>query len=98
MPPTLFVILAAPFWSLAHAILDNWSAATTVYCGGIFGYVCYDLTHYFVHHENLPLWYKALKRYHLAHHFVNHELGFGVTSRFWDQVFGTELPLAAKRS
>jgi 4-hydroxysphinganine ceramide fatty acyl 2-hydroxylase len=92
MPPTLFIILATPFWKLAHVLFFyNWYAATAVYCGGIFGYVCYDLTHYFLHHENLPLWYKQLKKYHLEHHFLDYENGFGVTSRFWDDIFGTGL-------
>ncbi|CAK7222743.1 fatty acid alpha-hydroxylase [Sporothrix bragantina] len=94
MPPTLFVVLAAPFWKLAHAIFfHDWYVAATAYCGGIFGYICYDLTHYFLHHQNLPLWYKDLKKYHLAHHFLDYELGFGVTSRFWDVIFGTELKM-----
>ncbi|KAI1634685.1 hypothetical protein F4809DRAFT_617370 [Biscogniauxia mediterranea] len=97
MPPTLFVVLATPFWKLAHAIFYfNWYLGTAVYCGGIFGYICYDLTHYFLHHQNLPLWYKDLKRYHLAHHFLDYELGFGVTSRFWDIVFNTELRMPVK--
>jgi len=94
MPPTLFIILASPFYKLAHAIFFyNWHAALMVYCGGIFGYICYDLTHYFLHHRNLPLYYKQLKKYHLQHHFADFENGFGVTSRFWDRVFGTELDL-----
>ncbi|KAI5927901.1 hypothetical protein F4810DRAFT_645796 [Camillea tinctor] len=97
MPPTLFVVLATPFWKLAHAIFYfNWYLGTAVFCGGIFGYICYDLTHYFLHHQNLPLWYKGLKRYHLAHHFLDYELGFGVTSRFWDVIFNTELRLPVK--
>ncbi|KAK2600177.1 fatty acid alpha-hydroxylase [Conoideocrella luteorostrata] len=97
MPPTLLVILATPFWKLAHTLFCySWYAATAVYCGGIFGYICYDLTHYFLHHENLPLWYKQLKKYHLAHHFLDYELGFGVTSKFWDQIFGTELQTGIK--
>lgn len=96
MPPTLFLALATPFWKLAQAIFPNWNIAAAVFAGGIFGYVCYDLTHYFLHHQNLPLWYKDLKKYHLAHHFLDYELGFGVTSRFWDTVFGTELPMAIK--
>ncbi|KAK0626766.1 inositolphosphorylceramide-B C-26 hydroxylase [Immersiella caudata] len=92
MPPTLFIALATPFWKLAHTLFYwDWSVATTVYCGGIFGYICYDLTHYFLHHQNLPLWYKQLKKYHLEHHFLDYQNGFGVTSRFWDTVFGTEL-------
>lgn len=94
MPPTLFVVLAAPFWKLAHAIFFyNWYAATTVYSGGIFGYICYDLTHYFLHHRKLPSFYQALKKYHLAHHFADYENGFGVTSRFWDWVFDTQLEM-----
>lgn len=52
MPPTLFVVLAAPFWKLAHTLFFyNWYAAVAVYCGGVFGYICYDLTHYFLHHR-----------------------------------------------
>ncbi|KAJ5523932.1 hypothetical protein N7513_009054 [Penicillium frequentans] len=92
MPPTLFVVLAAPFWKLAHTVFFyNWFAALQVFCGGVFGYICYDLTHYFLHHRNLPLHYKELKKYHLQHHYADFENGFGVTSRFWDRVFGTEL-------
>lgn len=52
MPPTLFLVLATPFWKLAHTVFFyNWYAAVAVYCGGIFGYICYDLTHYFLHHK-----------------------------------------------
>lgn len=52
MPPTLFVVLAAPFWKLARTVLYfNWYAALLAYCGGVFGYVCYDMTHYFLHHR-----------------------------------------------
>lgn len=52
MPPTLFIVLATPFWKLAHTLFAyDWNAATAVFCGGIFGYICYDLTHYFLHHR-----------------------------------------------
>lgn len=92
MPPALFVILATPFYKLAHIVFFyNWYAAVLVYCGGVFGYVCYDMTHYFLHHRNLPFYYRELKKYHLQHHFADFDNGFGVTTRFWDRVFGTEL-------
>lgn len=42
---------------------------------------------------SLPSYYRELKKYHLQHHFADYENGFGVTSRFWDRVFGTELGL-----
>ncbi|KAK2762220.1 fatty acid alpha-hydroxylase [Arachnomyces sp. PD_36] len=100
MPPPLFVVLATPFYRLAHILFAyNWYAAIMVYCGGVFGYICYDMTHYFLHHRNLPSYYQQLKKYHLQHHFADYENGFGVTSRMWDVVFGTELqdsPKAAK--
>lgn len=97
MPPTLFIVLATPFWKLAHSIFYwDWSIATTAFCGGITGYIMYDMTHYFLHHQNLPLWYKQLKKYHLAHHFLDYENGFGVTSPFWDIIFGTPLPTVLK--
>ena len=95
MPPTLFIVLAIPFYNLAHFVFAyNRFAAIEVFSGGIFGYICYDLTHYFLHHRNLPLYYRELKKYHLQHHFADFENGFGVTSPFWDRVFGTQLEYA----
>jgi len=92
MPPALFFVLAIPFWKLAHTIFAfNWYIATAVFCGGVFGYVCYDLTHYFLHHRSLPSYFRQLKKYHLQHHFTDYQRGFGVTSKLWDVVFGTEL-------
>lgn len=98
MPPTLFVVLATPFWKLAHTVFAyNWYAATMVYSGGIFGYICYDLTHYFLHHKNLPAYYRELKKYHLKHHFADYTNGFGVTSPFWDKIFGTQLEMTQSK-
>jgi len=98
MPPTLFIALAIPFWKLAQVIFYwNWSIAASVMCGGVFGYVCYDLTHYFLHHKTLPAYWKELKKYHLQHHYMDYENGFGVTSRFWDRIFGTQLAPPPKR-
>ncbi|KAI2622845.1 inositolphosphorylceramide-B C-26 hydroxylase [Xylaria nigripes] len=92
MPPALFLVLATPFWKLAHTVFYfDWHLGTAVFCGGIFGYIVYDMTHYFLHHQKLPSWYQGLKKHHLAHHFLDYELGFGVTSMFWDRVFNTEL-------
>lgn len=47
--------------------------------------------------SSLPLYYKELKKYHLQHHYADFENGFGVTSRFWDRVFGTELETPAPK-
>jgi 4-hydroxysphinganine ceramide fatty acyl 2-hydroxylase len=52
MPPALLFVLAVPFWKLAHTVFFfNWYAAVGAFCGGLFGYTCYDMTHYFLHHR-----------------------------------------------
>ena len=40
---------------------------------------------------SLPTYYKNLKKHHLQHHYKDYENGFGVSSRFWDVVFSTDL-------
>jgi 4-hydroxysphinganine ceramide fatty acyl 2-hydroxylase len=50
-----------------------------------------------ISYDSLPSYYRQLKEYHLQHHFADHQNGFGVTSRLWDRVFGTELQMPASR-
>ncbi|CDF89558.1 ZYBA0S04-07184g1_1 [Zygosaccharomyces bailii CLIB 213] len=90
MPPTLGFILCAPFYKTVFALLPRYWAYSG-FAGGLFGYICYDLTHYFLHHVKLPSFMRKLKKYHLEHHYKNYQLGFGVTSWYWDTVFGTYL-------
>lgn len=91
MPPALLVVLAYPWITLAHMLFPS-SAAFAVVAGGMFGYVCYDMTHYYVHHAKvIPFHFKEMKKYHLAHHYKDFEAGYGITSKFWDYVFSTVL-------
>ncbi|CAG8827154.1 13134_t:CDS:1, partial [Dentiscutata erythropus] len=56
--------------------------------GATFGYICYDLTHYHLHHArpfNSHL--REMKTYHMNHHYKNYDLGFGITNKFWDKMF-----------
>ena len=83
MPPTLFLVLAIPFWKLAHTVFWwDWYVAVTVFSGGIFGYICYDCTHFWLHHKQLPSYVRDLKKYHLAHHYQNFELGQVLQTHF----------------
>ena len=66
----------------------------TLKTGVIFGYIGYDLTHYFIHHSSPKEGYfKFVKMYHMAHHYRDGEAGFGVSQKFWDIIFRTELDL-----
>lgn len=63
-----------------------------VKCGCALGYVMYDMIHYFIHHSSPKTGYfKFVKMYHMQHHYRNGELGYGVSSKFWDIIFRTEL-------
>ena len=95
MPPALFVCLALPLVKLAFLIFPYYYALAVI-SGTVTGYICYDCTHYVLHHQHLPAFWRSLKSYHLAHHYKNYELGYGVTSSFWDHIFGTVLDIGSK--
>ncbi|WVQ62658.1 uncharacterized protein L199_000805 [Kwoniella botswanensis] len=90
MPPLLFFVLQTPFTRLAHLLFPK-AIANGIISGSFAMYVMYDMGHYALHHTKLPAYLAEMKRYHLAHHYKNFELGFGVTSKVWDYVFGTML-------
>ncbi|CAO1630397.1 unnamed protein product [Jaminaea pallidilutea] len=92
MPPLLFFVLSYPFTRLAYLIFPTAALANGIIAGAFAMYVGYDMTHYALHHTKLPAYFKEMKAYHLKHHYVSEELGFGVTSKVWDYVFGTLLP------
>ena len=53
-------------------------------------YLAYDLLHYASHagalRGRVP---RFLRQHHLTHHYRMPETRFGVSSPFWDRVFGT---------
>jgi dihydroceramide fatty acyl 2-hydroxylase len=89
MPPAVSIPLAALFL-LGFSLLFGTPAAYPIFGGFIGGYLVYDYTHYYVHHfvpkSELG---KRLREQHMRHHFQDHRFGFGVSSPFWDAVFGT---------
>lgn len=48
-----------------------------IVCGGLLGYLTYDLTHYFIHHGSPKpnSFFYNLKRTHHHHHFTAHDKG-----------------------
>jgi cyclopropane-fatty-acyl-phospholipid synthase len=66
--------------------------ASALTLGVLTGYLAYTITHHATHHWRADTaWLKQRKHWHaLHHHHVERPVCFGVTSRFWDHVFGSE--------
>ena len=94
MPPVVSIPLAALFFGAFQLLVGDLLGARgwtwPLFAGFLIGYLFYDLIHYATHH--LPMrrgWQKYLKRHHMQHHFKTPNQRFGVSSSFWDGVFGT---------
>ena len=73
------------------------AAPGVVFLGGVAaGFAGYELIHYRIHFSRPSCALEErLRGRHLAHHFKEPDAIFGVTTRLWDVVFGTE-PEAAR--
>jgi len=96
MSAALFATLVfAPGWALAGA----WPAAAFT-LGMLAGYLAYVVIHFATHHAAHPAlartgWLRQRRRWHALHHKRLDAPGcYGVTSGFWDHVFGSKGPSA----
>lgn len=89
MPITLSLAIAALLFALFSILFGSWTWAFS--SGFATGYLAYDMTHYSIHHFKHPKtkWLKRLWKSHIDHHFRDSNKGYGVSSSFWDHVFGT---------
>lgn len=89
------IAVAGPCWAVLG--FDLGTAATA---GLVTGYLLYVFVHYATHHwrpQRGTYLYRARMR-HARHHHRSDEGNFGVTTAFWDRVFGTALDAPAQRS
>src|SRR5450755_1970130 len=68
--------------------------ASALTLGVLIGYLAYAITHHATHHWRANnVWLSRRKRWHaLHHHHAVRPHCFGVTSAFWDHVFGSVQP------
>lgn len=89
MPPMVSIPLAIVFY-FSFKLLISEPFLAPFYAGFVSGYLWYDMSHYAIHHANWKnKWFMTIKAHHLRHHFREPELGFGVSSFFWDKIMGT---------
>jgi sterol desaturase/sphingolipid hydroxylase (fatty acid hydroxylase superfamily) len=96
MPLMVSVPLACLFYLLFTVVVSSFMGAPhltgSLFAGFVIGYVCYDLTHYALHHVQFKGGVgKFLRTHHMRHH-TEWDSRFGVSSPLWDYVLGTEPP------
>jgi sterol desaturase/sphingolipid hydroxylase (fatty acid hydroxylase superfamily) len=90
LPPAMSTILSLPFLCLFYLTLGKYYLLFFV--GFMLGYLTYDTLHYALHHSSFTNeYFKKMKEQHMLHHYNDNNSGYGVTSEFWDKVFGTRL-------
>ena len=93
MPPVPSILLAAIVFGLIYGfsfLLTGSGRYTFMFFPGfIVGYLLYVSMHYAIHAFAPPKALKGVWRNHHLHHYKYPEKAFGVSSSFWDIVFGT---------
>lgn len=89
-PPVPAAMLVLLFRSIFH-VTSGFYIGEALMAGGIFGYVCYDMIHYYTHHGSIRKgsWIDKIRKYHIDHHFIDPNTGFGISSKLWDYPFQT---------
>lgn len=95
MPPAVSIPLALAFYGLFYGLIavilhaPHWVAP--LFAGFGTGYLCYDMLHYSIHHIRIRSGYfRSVRKHHMQHHGKTPNQRFGVTSKVWDKVFGTD--------
>jgi sterol desaturase/sphingolipid hydroxylase (fatty acid hydroxylase superfamily) len=88
MPPLLSITLATLLLLVFRLVLGD--LVFSFLPGFLVGYAFYLSVHYMVHVYQPPKnWFKILWINHSVHHYKHGEYIFGVSSPFWDYVYGT---------
>jgi cyclopropane-fatty-acyl-phospholipid synthase len=89
--PTIATILSfACFVFLPTLLLANLWTACALTMGVLTGYLAYSLLHHATHHWRMSTrWLKERKKVHGLHHQFGRPGYYGVTTSFWDHVFGS---------
>jgi len=89
-PPTPALLIVGFFYMVYRSFLP-WPVFCAFASGKLFGYICYDMIHFYLHHGSPKptsnLHYR--KVYHHNHHFKDFDAGFGISTNLWDYFFET---------
>lgn len=85
----MLVITTPVLFSLSYPLLNFWCAFFFT-LGFALMYLTYEVVHLRLHIA-APIHFYAsrMRAHHFYHHFVDENMNHGVTTPFWDKVFGT---------
>jgi sterol desaturase/sphingolipid hydroxylase (fatty acid hydroxylase superfamily) len=89
-------VVFLPTWALG-----SFNAGSALAIGVMAGFFWYGVVHHAIHYRRpRPIATRLLlaSRRHAQHHYSNLSGNFGVTTSFWDHVFGTTLNVATDRT
>ena len=96
MPPVPSIIISGIVFGIMYLFIATYTLS--FFPGFILGYLLYGSMHYAIHAWNPPFkWMKPIWRNHHLHHYKNDHKGFGVSSHFWDTIFGTGFDLKKEK-
>uniref|UniRef100_A0A452GM70 Fatty acid 2-hydroxylase n=1 Tax=Gopherus agassizii TaxID=38772 RepID=A0A452GM70_9SAUR len=75
-PPVPASLVIGFFYTLLRLLLPE-AVGMSMFVGGLFGYVVYDMTHYYLHYGSPKkgTYLYGLKAYHVKHHFEHQKSG-----------------------
>lgn len=83
----ILILIFAPMLMFSSNL---WKACALT-LGLLVGYLCYTITHHAIHHWHAKhKWLKQRQQWHGLHHDLKESGRYGVTSPFWDWVFGSK--------
>ena len=99
-PSWLSLVLMAVLVLLPAILLAGFAYGVGFTAGIMLGYYAYILVHHGVHHWRVTpgSYLYRLKHRHALHHHFSDEGNYGVTTGFWDKVFGTDIKVGAARA
>jgi dihydroceramide fatty acyl 2-hydroxylase len=88
MPVGASAPMAVIFYAVFWLAFGGARLCDPFFAGFALGYLFYDGSHFAIHHYNFKwAWFRKVKRHHMLHH--HHGGGYGVSTPFWDHVFGS---------
>jgi sterol desaturase/sphingolipid hydroxylase (fatty acid hydroxylase superfamily) len=93
MPPVPGLIISSILLGFWYLFLGE--NALAFMAGITNGYLLYSYIHYSVHTRPVYEPLRILWRNHAMHHYKHHDKAYGVSSPFWDFIFGTLPPKRA---